>query len=71
MNPSIIRTTISWRGDPSFNAMRRMYGGKPLDPDSPPPPPPDPVVIARFTAKKAGQKFTVISGEGTGGGWEI
>ena len=71
MNPSIIRVPITWRNDPSFNRMRSMYTGKPLQPGPGPGPGPDPTVIARFTAEKAGQKFTVISGEGTGGGWDI
>ena len=33
MNPSIIRSPLSWRGDPSERAMTRLYGGVPYKPD--------------------------------------
>ena len=41
MNPSIILVPypLTWIGDPSFNTLRRFYGGKPLEPVDPTPPP--------------------------------
>ena len=43
MNPSIMRTAMSWRDDPSWSAVQRLYGGEPLTPTEPPPPVPGPV----------------------------
>ncbi len=78
MNPSIRRTKISWRGDPSERAMRNKYGGVPLtpptdptdppiDPTDPPSPPGSEKVIARFTAEFVGQKYKVITNSNNGG----
>lgn len=38
MNPSILRTELSWRNDPAWNEVKRLYGGEPLDLPDPPPP---------------------------------
>lgn len=76
MNPSIRRTSISWRGDPSERLMRRLYGGEPLEPTDPPDPPspptPDkPKVLFTAKAEYVGQPFSLVSGTKNGGVIEI
>ena len=47
MHPSIQRDPdpFTWKNDPSFPDLRKMYGGEPLDPVTPPPPPgPNPIL---------------------------
>ena len=71
MNPSIRRTELSWRNDPSWRRIRQLYGGEPLEPTDPRPPPPDDdfKVIAEFVAAEAGQKFKVVTGKKDGDPW--
>ena len=74
MNPSLIRSPMSWRNDPSWRAIERLYGGEPLDPPAPDPPPtPDkPDVVFTYTAKKSGEKISLVTGTTDGGGgWEF
>jgi len=68
MNPSIMRTSVTWRGDPSEGAMRRLYGGVPIGPDDPddPPPPDKPKTVATFRSGKADQVFRVVTGDDGG-----
>lgn len=44
MHPSIRPdpSPFTWRNDPSFQDLKRYFGGEPLDPPAPPPPPPGP-----------------------------
>lgn len=44
MNPTIIRTEMSWRNDPSWSAVKRLYGGVPITPPEPEPTPPGSVM---------------------------
>jgi len=77
MNASLMRTKISWRNDPSWNAVKRLYGGEPIFRGPPPEPPDDPTppdkpkVLFEFVAKEAGQKFAIVTGDQEDKGWKI
>ena len=75
MNPSILRTELSWRNDPSFRTLQRYFGGEPIDrdPDNPDPDPPGTGLTLRgkLDVIQDGQKigtFDIDETDGEGGG---
>lgn len=59
MHPSIQPDPVpfTWKGDPSFGDLARMYGGEPIEPEPAPPGPPQPqppTLVAEFTVTSPG-----------------
>lgn len=70
MNPSIIRSPLSWRNDPSYSRLRRFYGGEPIPgpgPDPGPTPGPTPPTGKRLR----GVVELEIDGQLTGDRWVL
>lgn len=68
MHPSIQRDPdpFTWKNDPSFPDLRRMYGGEPIEPPVPPsPPPPPPVNPILDTFTIAGVSYEIRKAGGT------
>jgi hypothetical protein len=65
MNPSIIKTPLTWKNDAAWSQVKRYYPGEPLDIGTPPPPPPpsSDVVVSRWTDE--GRNYEVVRKGGT------
>lgn len=69
MNPSILLVwPLTWKGDPSWNAVKRYYGGEPIPPVNPPPGPPQPPGTDKYWIKlpaPAEMRMTDAAGKDT------
>lgn len=68
MNPSILKTPVSWKDDPSFARLRRFYGGIPIA-GGPKPPTPLPVPTPGVGYKLRGIVELEKDGVKTGERW--